>query len=73
MSGPSVDVTVERTLPQPRDRVAAYAADPEFETTWYANIQVVDWVSNPPLAVGTRIRRVAHFLGRRFGYTYEVT
>src|SRR5262249_2145194 len=30
----------------------------------------VDW--QPPLAVGSRLRFVAHFLGRRLAYTYEV-
>jgi len=38
----------------------------------YANIASVDWRTPPPLAVGSRMDFVAHFLGRRIAYTYEV-
>ena len=36
------------------------------------NIKEVDWRTAKPLAVGTRVRFVAGFLGRRLAYTYEV-
>jgi hypothetical protein len=34
--------------------------------------QAVEWVTAPPLGVGTRTTFVARFLGRRLEYTYEV-
>src|SRR6476620_1992076 len=67
-----VDVRCELTIPRPRDVVAAYAADPDHTTSWYANIKAVEWETPPPLAVGSRLAFVASFLGRRLAYTYEI-
>lgn len=36
------------------------------------NIASVDWLSPPPLRIGTQLEFVAHFLGRRLQYTYLV-
>jgi uncharacterized membrane protein len=67
-----VDVTSEIEIARPRTEVAAYAADPANATEWYVNIKAVEWQTQPPLAVGSRIAFTATFLGRRIGYTYEV-
>lgn len=68
----AVDVTVKTLIDRPVEEVAAYAGDPTNAPTWYANIATVDWRTDPPLAVGSRMDFVAHFLGRRLAYTYEV-
>jgi uncharacterized protein YndB with AHSA1/START domain len=68
----AVDVTCEATIPRPREEVAAYAADPDNTTTWYANIKAVEWETPRPLSVGSRLKFVATFLGRRLAYTYEI-
>ena len=69
----SVDVITCIEIRVPRERVAAYAMDPDNATTWYENIKSVAWQTPKPQRVGSRFAFVARFLGRRIAYTYEVT
>ncbi len=67
-----VDVVTETDIARARHEVAAFVADPDNAPRWYANIKSVEWRSEPPLCLGSRIAFVAEFLGRRLAYTYEV-
>jgi ligand-binding SRPBCC domain-containing protein len=69
----AVDVETSIDIARPRSVVAAFAADPDNATRWYANIRQVAWQTAPPLAVGSEVAFVAQFLGRRLAYTYTVT
>ena len=68
----AVDVTTEIAIARPRNQVAAFAANPENAPAWYVNIKSAEWKSAPMIAVGARVAFVAHFLGRRMAYTYEI-
>jgi uncharacterized membrane protein len=68
----AVDVMTSIEIDRPREEVAGYAADPDNATSWYRNIEAVEWKSSKPLVVGSKLAFVARFMGRRLAYTYEV-
>lgn len=67
-----VDVSTHIEIARPRQKVAEFAADPDNVPLWYQNIKSVEWKTPAAVAVGSRIAFVAHFLGKRMQYTYEI-
>ncbi len=63
---------METVIGRPVHEVAAFAGDPTNAPEWYANIQRIDWLTAPPVEVGSRMVFEARFLGRELAYTYEV-
>jgi uncharacterized membrane protein len=68
----AVDVSTAVVIDRAVADVAAFASDPDNVPQWYANIKSIEWITSPPMRVGSRLAFVAHFLGRRLAYTYEV-
>ena len=68
----AVDVTTSIVINRPLAEVAAFAANPDNVPKWYVNITSVERKKPPPARVGSRIAFVAHFLGKRIAYTYEI-
>ncbi len=68
----AVDIITETVVDRPLAAVAAYAGNPDNAPEWYVNIRSVEWKTPPPIGVGSRLAFVAHFLGRRLAYTYEI-
>ena len=68
----TVDVASAITIRRERALVADFAANPSNAPQWYVNIKSVEWKTAPPVAVGSQVAFVAHFLWRRLAYTYEI-
>ena len=68
----NVDVSTDIVIKRTRREVAEYASNPENVPHWYVNIKSVEWKTPKPVQVGSKIAFVAHFLGRRMSYTYEI-
>ena len=67
-----IDVTAEATIERPRSAVVAFVSDPANDTQWIAGIKEAHVVTEGPVGVGSRVARVASFLGRRIEYVNEV-
>ena len=46
-------------IDRPCEQVATYAADPTHAPDWYVNIASVEWLTEPPVRVGSRMAFVA--------------
>jgi hypothetical protein len=69
----SVDVVCEVRIARPRAEVGAYMFDPRNDLEWTKGVTSSRPLSGLPLEAGSRVERVARFLGREFAYVYEVT
>lgn len=67
-----IDVAAETTIAAPRDRVAAYAMDHRNDPVWIGGISESELLGDPPIVEGSRVRRVASFMGKRIVYVNEV-
>jgi hypothetical protein len=68
----SVDVSTSILINRSREIVSGYAANPDHAPEWYVNIKTVEWNTPPLVTMGSQIAFMAHFLGRRLVYTYEI-
>jgi hypothetical protein len=67
-----IDVTAEVRVARLPAEVAAYMTDPANDPEWIGGLREARLQSEPPVGVGSRVSRVASFLGRRVEYVNEV-
>src|SRR5215210_2491505 len=68
----AMDVQVQTDIAGPRERVAAYLFDWRNDTSWIGGISEAQRVDDGEFGVGSRVARVARFLGKRIEYVNEV-
>jgi uncharacterized membrane protein len=69
----SIDVSAEVHVRRPRDQVAAYMTDPANDPEWIGGLREARLLGEGPLREGSRVARVASFMGRRVEYVNEIT
>jgi uncharacterized protein YndB with AHSA1/START domain len=67
-----IDVNAQIEIERPPAEVAAFAMEAENDTRWIGGISETRRLTPGPTVVGTRVERVAHFVGRRIEYVMEV-
>ncbi|WP_327433890.1 SRPBCC family protein [Streptomyces sp. NBC_01236] len=71
----TIDVSVERVIPLPPERVAAYAMDWRHDAEWTQGIRTAQLTKEADaggFGVGAQVTRTAYFLGRRIDYVLRV-
>jgi hypothetical protein len=68
----SVDITARVHIHRDPATVAAYMTDPTNDPLWIGGLRTAELLGDPPVTVGSRVRRVAYFLGRRVEYVNEI-
>jgi carbon monoxide dehydrogenase subunit G len=68
----AIDVTATETIAAPRDEVAAFVVDHRNDTRWIGGISESKLLGDGPLSVGSDVRRVASFMGKKIEYVNRV-
>jgi Polyketide cyclase / dehydrase and lipid transport len=68
----SVDITARVHVDREPAAVAAYMTDPVHDPEWIGGLREAELLGDGPVTVGSRVRRVAYFLGRRVEYVNEI-
>ena len=67
-----INVKAEVVINRSREDVTRFAMNPDNDPVWISGIREVKMLTEPPLAQGTKVERVATFMGKRIEYVLEV-
>ncbi|MBT2456838.1 SRPBCC family protein [Streptomyces sp. ISL-86] len=70
-----IDVTAERVIPLPCERVAAFSADWRHDAEWTQGIRTAELTRQADgggFGIGAEVTRTAYFLGKRIDYVLRV-
>lgn len=68
-----MDMSAERTIDRPASEVFAYFADAANNPRWQSGMRSCEWITEPPIGLGSRYRQHARFAGRDVVSIFEVT
>ena len=68
----TLDVLAAVEIARPPDAVGAYEFDPANDPTWIGGVSSAERLTDGPIAVGARVRRVGSFLGRPIEWVMDV-
>jgi len=67
-----IDITARVHVARDASTVADYMTDPAHDPEWIGGLREAELLGERPVAVGSRVRRVAYFLRRRVEYVNEI-
>lgn len=67
-----LDVRASIEISRPPEAVAAYEFDPANDPSWIGGVKSVEKLTDGPIAVGSRVRRLGSFLGRPIEWIMDV-
>lgn len=68
----ALDVTATLVIDATPDEVAGVQFDPTRDPDWIGGVERVEFATPPPLAIGSLVRRIGGFLGRRIEWLMRV-
>ena len=68
----SIDISARVDVDREPAAVAAYMTDPANDAEWIGGLREAELLGDGPVAVGSRVRRVAYFLRRRVEYVNAI-
>lgn len=66
-------MSAERTIMRPAEEVAEFFFDASNNPKWQKGMVSCEWVSEPPIRVGSTYAQLARFMGRDVRSTFVVT
>ena len=68
----TLDVLASIEIARQPDEVAAYEFDPANDPTWIAGVTTAERLTDGPIGIGSRVRRLGSFLGRPIEWEMDV-
>lgn len=66
-----VDVRAEIIINRPLEEVREFTINPDNVPKWYDNIFSVEWKTEPPVQLNSKVAFRAKFMGKELAYTYD--
>jgi hypothetical protein len=67
-----IDVSTWIEVTRPADTVAGLQFDPDHDPRWIGGVDSTERLTHGPLDVGSRVRRLGRFMGRRIEWVMEI-